>query len=337
MKPVLSVRELTKQFKAESAAATLRPGFQDVSFDIFPGECVGLVGESGCGKTTLARCLNRLIEADAGEIRICGEDIRSMSKRQLRRFRANIQLVFQRPESALNPRMKAGTFVEEALRNLASMSRAERRYKLEELCEQVHLAPHHLGRYPHELSGGQKQRVGLMRALACDPAVVVLDEPTSALDVSVQAAVLSTIKELQSGRSTAFVLISHDLGVVRYVCSRIMIMYLGRIVEEAPTDELFSSARHPYTVALLEAVPRMYAVPRQTVKLSGDASVNAISARCCPLLPRCPLTVAACNEMPPAFMVSETHRVACWLQSDHSSATSRTSDAPVTTASDSTA
>ena len=311
---VLSVRNLTKLFGTPDGSDRLLPGFRDVSFDLAAGETIGLVGESGCGKTTLARCLTRLLDVDAGDVFIQGQDFRAMGRRVLRHFRRNIQIVFQKPETSLNPRMRVSQFIGEVFRNFPVVEQGKERQRLIELANLVGLREEHLYRYPHQLSGGEKQRVGVMRALACRPAVIVLDEPTSALDVSVQAQVLRTLRDLQKQTATSFILISHDVAVVRYMCSRVLVMYLGRVIEEGPAEAVFMTPRHPYTQALMDAVPRLHDTRRSEVAVKGEATTRNVRASGCPLVPRCPFVMDICGQMPPSVNVTQEHKVSCWLE-----------------------
>jgi oligopeptide/dipeptide ABC transporter ATP-binding protein len=313
VEPVLSARELTKQFGRPAAPDAVRPGFRDVSLDLYPGECVGLVGESGCGKTTLGRALTRMLDPDGGELRVAGRDFGRLRGRDLRASRHIVQMVFQRPETSLNPRMTVAGFVGEVFRNFRTAPRGGERRRLEELVEMVGLTNDHLDRYPHQLSGGEKQRVGIMRALACDPLVLVLDEPTSALDVSVQAQVLQTLREITARTSMAVLFISHDIAVIRYMCSRVLVMYLGQIVEEGPSASLFAAPVHPYTRALFEAVPRLGAQPPPSVVLTGETTTAGQRASACPLIRRCPFAWDRCRSMPPMVEIRPGHRAACWL------------------------
>jgi oligopeptide/dipeptide ABC transporter ATP-binding protein len=280
---------------------------------VHPGEVVGLIGESGCGKTTLGRCVTRLIDPDAGQIIVNGRDFGSMRGEELRQYRKHVQVVFQRPETCLNPRMTVYQFIHEAFRNFNTCPKGQERQKLLGFSKMVGLKEQAIDFYPHQLSGGEKQRVAIMRALACDPTLIVLDEPTSALDVSVQAQVLRTLKDLQEQVQTAFLFISHDVAVIRYMCTRVMVMYLGVIVEEGPIDQVFTSPQHPYTQALLSAAPRINPSSRPHVELKGDLAVGNITPQICPLLPRCPQAHTRCQQVPPVVELGAGHRAACWL------------------------
>jgi ABC-type oligopeptide transport system ATPase subunit len=267
--PLLDVRHLTKDY-ASRGGLLRRPAHtravDDVSFAIEEGETFGLVGESGSGKTTTGRCILRLIEPTAGEVLFRGADVLRFSRRRMRQARREMQIVFQDPYSSLNPRMRAGAIVEEPLVIHRAGSRAERATRVEELFRVVGLDPAHRSRYPHEFSGGQRQRIGLARALALNPSFVVADEPVSALDVSIQAQVVNLLMELQERFGLTYLFIAHDLRLVKHICRRTAVMYRGQIVELAPTASLFEDPRHPYTRALLSAVPVPDpAVPMQRV------------------------------------------------------------------------
>jgi len=256
--PLLDVRHLTKEFtrkKGIFGKATPIRAVDDVTFAIAEGETFGLVGESGSGKTTTGRCILRLIEPTSGEVRFRGEDVLAFPKRRLREARREMQIVFQDPYSSLNPRMRVQEIVEEPLVIHRMGTRAERRARVRELFELVGLDASQLSRYPHQFSGGQRQRIGLARALALNPSLVIADEPVSALDVSVQAQVINLLMDLQERLKLTYLFIAHDLKLVRHICSRIAVMYLGRIVEMGETEAIFAAPAHPYTRALLSAIP----------------------------------------------------------------------------------
>jgi peptide/nickel transport system ATP-binding protein len=256
--PLLEVRHLVKQFTRRDgflSKPTVVRAVNDVSFTVDEGETFGLVGESGSGKTTTGRCILRLIEPTAGEVLFRGENVAAFSREQMRRARRDMQIVFQDPYSSLNPRMRIRAIVEEPLIIHQMGSRAERAARVEELVRLVGLDSAALDRYPHEFSGGQRQRIGVARALALNPSLVIADEPVSALDVSIQAQVVNLLMELQQKLKLAYLFIAHDLRLVEHICRRTAVMYLGRIVEMADTPRLFDNPRHPYTKALLSAIP----------------------------------------------------------------------------------
>jgi peptide/nickel transport system ATP-binding protein/oligopeptide transport system ATP-binding protein len=309
---VLSVQNLVKVFRSKQQP-DLIAGVRGVSLDVEAGEMVGLIGESGCGKTTLGRCVARLADPDDGRIVVGGQDFGNMSGRDLRRFRKHVQIVFQKPENCLNPRMTVLQFISEAFRNFDTCPKGQEREKLLGLARLVGLKEEAIDLYPNQLSGGEKQRVAIIRALACEPSVIVLDEPTSALDVSVQAQVLKTLRELQAKSRTSFLFISHDVAVIRYMCSRVFVMYLGLIVEEGTSEQVFSSPKHPYTQALLAAVPRLDGHASSGADLKGELTAASASASGCSLRPRCPHAFDRCVEAPPLANVGDGHRAACWL------------------------
>ncbi len=275
--PLVEVRRLTKHFDRGGglfAAKAIVRAVDDVSFDIEEGETFGIVGESGSGKSTTGRCMLRLIEPTSGEVRFRGDDVLSFDRTRLRAARREMQMVFQDPYASLNPRMRVGDIVEEPLFIHRIGSRLERRDQVAELLRLVGLDPLHVRRYPHEFSGGQRQRIGLARALALRPSFIIADEPVSALDVSIQAQVVNLLLDLQEQLKLTYLFIAHDLRLVRHICSRTAVMYLGRIVESGRTDSIFANPQHPYTRALLSAIPATKpGAPRRRVDLD-PALVN---------------------------------------------------------------
>jgi len=285
--PLVEVSHLVKHFTRDAGlfrSRTRVAAVDDVSFGIEEGETFGLVGESGSGKTTTGRCLLRLIEPSSGAVRFRGQNVLDFSKRRLREARRDMQIVFQDPYSSLNPRMRAREIVEEPLIIHKLGARAERAVRVGELFRLVGLNPAHLNRYPHQFSGGQRQRIGLARALALNPSFVILDEPVSALDVSVQAQVVNLLMDLQEQLHLTYLFIAHDLRLVEHICNRVAVMFLGKIVELGPTASLFTAPQHPYTRALLSAIPvpdpdapRQRAVMDPT-SVNRDAALKEIAA-----------------------------------------------------------
>jgi ABC-type oligopeptide transport system ATPase subunit len=273
--PLLDVRHLAKHFVRQRAlwrAPSIITAVDDVTFSIREGEMFGLVGESGSGKTTLGRCILRLVEPSSGDVLFRGEQVRQFSRHRMRHARRDMQIIFQDPHASLNPRMRAGDIVEEPLVIHQLGSAAERRRRVAELFDLVGLDSEHLTRYPHAFSGGQRQRIGIARALALNPALIIADEPVSALDVSVQAQVVELLQQLQVRLKLTYLFIAHDLRLVEHICSRVAVMYLGKIVEIADTRSLFSHPSHPYTRALLSAVPGLDPdAPRQRVPFDVSA------------------------------------------------------------------
>jgi len=325
--PVLSVRKLTKLYADPSRPEAMSVGVRGVSLEVERGEVVGLIGESGCGKTTLGRCVVGLTRPDDGDIVVNDTVFTKLAGPQLRKFRKNVQVVFQKPETSLNPRMTVFAFVREAMRNFNTAKRGKERESMLELAELVGLRAEALDRYPHQLSGGERQRVAIMRSLACQPELIVLDEPTSALDVSVQAQVLQTLKDLQSRVGTSMLFISHDVAVVRYVCSRVLVMYLGTIVEEGPADIVLSRPAHPYTQALLAAAPRIKPREEAAPSLRGELVLSAVKPGECPVRARCPLAHGRCHAMPPVAQLPNGQKATCWLAAD--AANSHTNQEPL--------
>jgi len=275
MTPLLDVRGLTKHFESKSGmwrSPTVVKAVDGVDFTIDEGEMFGLVGESGCGKSTTGRCILRLVEPTAGEVRFRGENILHYSREQMRKARREMQIVFQDPYSSLNPRMRAADIVEEPLVIHKLGSREERRARAAELFELVGLERGHLERYPHEFSGGQRQRIGIARALALNPSLIVADEAVSALDVSIQAQVVQLLLDLQAKFKLTYLFIAHDLRLVEHICSRVAVMYLGKIVETGDTRAIFANPTHPYTRALLSAIPVLDPdTPRHRIELDPSS------------------------------------------------------------------
>ncbi len=285
--PLVEVSRLVKHFARNAGflrKGTLVKAVDDVSFTIDQGETFGLVGESGSGKTTTGRCVLRLAEPTSGSVRFRGEDVVGFSRRRMREARRDMQIVFQDPYSSLNPRMRARQIVEEPLIIHGLGDAAARRARVAELFQLVGLDAAHLSRYPHEFSGGQRQRIGLARALALNPSFLVLDEPVSALDVSVQAQVVNLLVDLQAQFNLTYLFIAHDLRLVEHICARVAVMYLGKIVEMGPTASLFAAPQHPYTRALLSAIPVADPdAPRQRIMLDAalvnrDAALREVTA-----------------------------------------------------------
>jgi oligopeptide/dipeptide ABC transporter ATP-binding protein len=311
-KTLVSVRDLVKHFPVEGSDDVVR-AVDGVRFQIFAGETLGLVGESGCGKSTVGRCLLRLIEPTSGEVNFHGRDILSLDKKDLRQIRREMQIIFQDPYASLNPRMKVGDIVAEPLVIHNEGTKSERRDRVAQLLRRVGLDPDYMNRYAHEFSGGQRQRIGVARTLALNPKLIVADEPVSALDVSVQAQVVNLLQELQEEFRLTYLFISHGLAVVEHISTRVAVMYLGRIVEIAPAAELYAQPLHPYTQALLSAIP----IPDPTQKrrriiLQGDVPTPINPPSGCRFRTRCPIAIEDCAHIDPELReVSPDHAVAC--------------------------
>ena len=285
----------------------------DVSLRLNRGRTVAVVGESGSGKSTLGRCIVRLLAPTRGQVRLDGVDLTGLSAAAFRPYQRQLQMVFQDPGEALNPRLTVAAAIDEPLRFWQGLPRAVRREKLAALLAQVQLDPSHADRYPHQLSGGQQQRVGIARALAADPQLIVLDEPTSALDVSVQAQILNLLVDLQASTNLAYLLISHDLWTVRYLAQEVIVLYLGQVMERGPVAEVFTRPQHPYTRALLSMAPQLHTPPTAAaLTLSGEVGNPLTVGAGCPLAPRCPLAQKGCFTTPQHLVeIAAGHAVAC--------------------------
>ncbi len=309
---LVRIRELVKHFEIEGSDDVVR-AVDGVSFDIFAGETLGLVGESGCGKSTVGRCILRLIEPTSGEVIFDEKQVTKMGKQELRELRREMQIIFQDPYASLNPRLSVQTIVSEPLKIHGLGGKQERKDRVAELLQKVGLDPAYMNRYPHEFSGGQRQRLGIARALALNPRLIVADEPVSALDVSVQAQVVNLLQDLQQEFGLTYLFISHGLAVVEHISSRVAVMYLGKIVEIADARGLYENPLHPYTVALLSAIP----VPdpaqkRARVILKGDVPTPVNPPSGCRFRTRCPLASQECAEVVPELReITPGHFSAC--------------------------
>ena len=325
---LLRVEGLTKHFPVTKGIILQKEvarvhAVEDATFSIAPGETLGLVGESGCGKSTTARLILKLLDATRGRIYFDGEDITRISRARMRPLRRQMQMIFQDPYASLNPRQTLGQIIGAPFR--IHKTEGDTRRKVRDLMDRVGLNPEHYSRYPHEFSGGQRQRIGVARALALRPKLIVCDEPVSALDVSIQAQILNLLEDLQDEFKLTYLFISHDLGVVRHISDRIAVMYLGRVVEVAQADDLYRDPKHPYTAALLSAVPKGHTIERTAANrlvLQGDVPSPVDPPSGCPFHPRCPkarlvggadgIPEDCRTDMPPLGDVAFNHVAACW-------------------------
>ena len=316
---ILKVENLKKYFPIKAGVVQKTVGYvkavDDISFEIKKGETLGLVGESGCGKSTTGRTILRLLEKTDGNVIFKGTDLHSLNKKQLRSLRPEMQIIFQDPYSSLNPRITVGEIIGEALLEHNLATKAEVTDKVLQVMEVCGLAPYHIRRYPHEFSGGQRQRIGIARALILNPEFIVADEPVSALDVSIQSQIINLLMESQEKSGFSYLFISHDLSVVKHISHKVGVMYLGSLVELAPKEELYAHPVHPYTKALLAAVP----IPDPTIKknriiLKGDIPSPANPPSGCKFHTRCPYATKKCSEEIPEYKcVGNNHFVACHL------------------------
>lgn len=316
---LLSVKNLTKTFTIKSNRFFEAPKYlkavNDVSFDVYEGETLGIIGESGCGKSTLGKSLLRLINPTSGTIQYGDVSLLELPEKEIKRMRRDIQIIFQDPYSSLDPRKTAGNIIEEPMIIHGMGNAAERKERVNELLKLVGLDIYHANRYPHEFSGGQRQRINIARALALNPKVVVCDEPVSALDVSVQAQVLNLLKELQQKLGLTYLFISHDLSVVKYISSRIAIMYLGKIVEMGNSREIYQNPMHPYTKALFSAIPPESPLEKkERILLTGEIPSPLNLPPGCAFSSRCPSCMERCKKEAPVLKeIREGYQVSCWL------------------------
>jgi oligopeptide/dipeptide ABC transporter ATP-binding protein len=322
---ILQVEDLKKYFP-------IRRGFfqrvtswvravEKVSFMIKGGKTLGLVGESGCGKTTVARLILKLLEADGGKIIFAGQDITDLSEAEMKPLRKEIQIIFQDPYGSLNPRMTIGQAIAEGLKAAGIDNRSETQQRLEKLLKMVGMSPAGIDRFPHEFSGGQRQRIGIARALSVEPSLIICDEPVSALDVSIQAQIINLLKDLQEQLNLSYLFISHDLNVVGYLCDRVAVMYKGHIMEYSPADELFDNPVHPYTHLLLSAIPDSERSDISDMNTLGDEPANTLNPPAgCSFQDRCPISEDRCAQSEINFeKVGEDHLVRCWKTAKHGS------------------
>ena len=325
---LVEVRELVKHFPIRQGLLQRQVGavraVDGVSFDVLRGETLGIVGESGCGKSTTARLVLRLMDPTSGSVKFQGQEISTIKGAELKALRRGMQMIFQDPYSSLNPRKTVGTIISEpfAIHHLAT-GEGERKRTVQDLMDRVGLNPEHYNRYPHEFSGGQRQRIGVARALALSPKLIICDEPVSALDVSIQAQILNLLEGLQKDFNLTYLFISHDLSVVRHISDRIAVMYLGHIVEIGSAEELYDNPKHPYTAALLSAVPKGTGADRKRVVLAGDVPSPIDPPSGCVFHTRCPkarqvsgspdaVPESCRTEFPPLGEVESRHLTACW-------------------------
>lgn len=317
-KPLLEIKHLKKYYNIDQG--WFKPNISvkavdDVTFQVYKGETFGLVGESGCGKSTTGRTILRLNEPTSGDIRFEGQDISQLPYQEMRKLRRKMQMVFQDPYASLNPKKTIRQILTEPLRVHGLYTPEERVQKALEILEIVGLSKYHLDRYPHEFSGGQRQRIGIARAVILRPELIIADEPVSALDLSIQSQVINLLLNLQKEFNLTYVFISHDLGVVQHITDRVGVMYLGKIIELANTEDLFAAPKHPYTKALISAVPVSHpSEKKERIILTGDVPSPVNPPTGCPFHPRCPEAMDKCrSEKPPVVQLDNNHTVLCHL------------------------
>ena len=322
--PILRVEGLKKHFPIRRGFFQRITGWvdavNDVSFQIAKGRTLGLVGESGCGKTTVARLILKLLNADAGKIIFDGRDIAGLIENEMKPLRRKIQIIFQDPYGSLNPKMTIGQSIAEGLMVSGIRGKSEQEDRLANLLQMVGMSPVVMDRYPHEFSGGQRQRIGIARALSVEPSLIICDEPVSALDVSIQAQIINLLKDLQDQLGLSYLFISHDLNVIGYLCNEVAVMYKGHIMEYAPTDELFDNPCHPYTNLLLSAAPDSAIEETQTlIKADDDVSMTLINKAGCSFSPKCAMKGLVCeNEEQELIKIGDNHYVRCWKAAERS-------------------
>lgn len=326
MTALLEINNLKKHFPIKKGLFKKQVGsvkaLDGVSFKIYPGETIGLVGESGCGKSTLGRTITRLHEPTSGQVLFKERDFGKLKGQELRQERANIQMIFQDPFASLDPRMTVYRILCEPFKVHKRFTETQRLQKIEKIMDIVGLKKTALNRYPHEFSGGQRQRISIARAMLLNPELVIADEPVSALDVSIQAQILNLLNDLQKEFKLTYLFISHDLSVVEHLCDRVAVMYLGKIVEMAPRDELFNNPKHPYTQALIRAIPQVGG-GKQTQKrsLSGEVPSPIHPPKGCHFHPRCPEAFSVCDKSYPELVeISKGQQCACFLYDNHAQA-----------------
>lgn len=317
--PLLEIKNLVKYFPIKKGVFKRTVGWvravDDISFEVFEGETLGLVGESGCGKTTTALSILRLVEPTKGQVIFEGRDIVKMKKSDMRKERKNMQIIFQDPYSSLNPRMKIKDIIAEGMLTHKMVNNTQKYKRVKELLEKVGIPAEYMDRFPHEFSGGQRQRIGIARALALEPKIIMCDEAVSALDVSIRSQIINLLKDLQKEFNLTYLFIAHDLSVIKYISDRVVVMYLGKIVEIADKKELFADTMHPYTQALISAVP----VPnpdykKERIILKGDVPSPANPPKGCRFHPRCSKVMKICSEIEPKLVeIKKGHFCACHL------------------------